>query len=95
MARHKDDRPHPLRHEGTLKAIIIGIGAIGTAVGAEVLLPLTEEATKVVQLLAGSGAIYAAPALAARAGEKYVTPVEDPRDNQGRRLVPADETPTI
>jgi hypothetical protein len=95
MARHRDDRPHPLRHEATLRGVIVGVGAVGAIAGVDQVGFLTEQATQMVQLFATGGAVIAAPVLAARAGEKHVTPVSDPRDNQGRRLVPVDTTPEI
>ena len=95
MSRHRDSRPHPLRHEATLRGVIVGVGAVGALVGVDQVGFLTEQATQVIQLLATGGAVVAAPVLSARAGEKHVTPVDDPRDNQGRRLVPVDTTPNI
>ena len=89
MSKHiEEPRPHPLRSEATWKAIIIGGGAIGTVFGVELIPSLTEQMTQAVQLVTIGGGLYAAPQAAARAGEKYVTPIEDPRDNDGNKLIP-------
>lgn len=95
MARHDDKRPSPLRHEATLKAVVIGAVAVGSLFGVNQIPDLGETATNVIELLATGGAITAATQATARSGEKHVTPVSDPRDNQGRRLVPVDPTPDI
>lgn len=95
MPRHSDERPHPLRHEATLKAIVIGGVAVGSIFGVNQIPVLADSATQAIELLATGGAITAAAKATARAGEKFVTPTADPRDDQGRRLVPIDTTPEI
>lgn len=95
MAKHSDDRPRPLRHEATLKAVVVGAVAVGSMFGINQVATLGETATNVIELLAAGGAITAAAQATARAGEKYVTPTSDPHDDQGRKLVPIDPTPDI
>ena len=95
MSKHKANR-NPLRQEATWAAVVVGVGAVGSVVGVEAVGALAEPAKEVIQLLATGGALIAAPQVAVRRGEKHVTPVSDPRDNQGRQLgVVGDGTPPI
>jgi hypothetical protein len=61
---------------------------VGAAVGVEFLPTLTDPMVQAVQLIATGGGLIAGPHIVARAGEKHVTPIADPRDNDGNPLVP-------
>ena len=82
-----DDRPRPLRQAATWSAVVVGGTAIAGIIGVDQISALSEPAQEVIKLLATSGALIGVPHIAARRGEKDVTPVSDPRDNEGKRLI--------
>ena len=91
MANHTEEkRPNPLTHVAVWRAVIIGGGSLATAAGLDAFNLVTESAAQVVTLLAEGGLLIGGTVAGATvyAGKKQVTPVADPRDNEGNKLVP-------
>ena len=87
MARHgKDDRPHPLLNEATWRGAFGAVAIGGAFIGAEQITALPEAIDPVLKSLAAGGVLFTARN-AAKAGEKYVTPTTDPKDDYGNPLV--------
>lgn len=95
MARHSDERPHPLRSEATWIGIAGGVGLIAANLGLESLATLPGQVEPIIQAFGSGGLLYAANRAVAKRGERHVTPTTDPRDDRGRRLVPIEDTPEI
>ncbi|MGW4114835.1 hypothetical protein ACWEFJ_28505 [Actinosynnema sp. NPDC004786] len=86
---------HPLarvaRAVGTVRAVIaavLAVPAVVALVGADLPAALDGVLGALLALLAAAGPLWTAISVRRR-GEQLVTPVADPRDDQGRSLVPA------
>lgn len=86
MARHSDERPHPLLNEATWRGIAGTLAVGGTYLGVEQFAGLPDVVEPIIKAFAAGGVLLTARS-AAKAGEKHVTPVRDPRDDEGNRLV--------
>lgn len=73
----------PLLTKASWTALVMAVIAVAVAFG----LPLTDEQQKALIALAG----VLAPVAAAVWARGQVTPVADPRDNDGQPLTPADD----
>lgn len=86
MARHSDERPHPLLNEATWRGIAGGIALGGGFLGIQQVQDLPALVEPVIGALAAGG-VFLTTRSAAKAGEKHVTPTSSPRDDDGNPLV--------
>lgn len=95
------DRPRPLREAADDVARFHALwAAAGTAIvsGGLISAATTNLITALLGLVPGALALIATIVGAkqvARTGEQLVTPVSEPRNNAGQRLVPAPEPPVL
>lgn len=85
--RHKEEsRPHPIRHEQTWIGLFTLVGIAGATFGATQIVELADHAPEIVGSFAAGGLLIQNKIVEKRA-EKNVTPLVDPRDNDGNSLV--------
>ena len=86
MSRHRDTRPHPIRHEATWVGAFTAVGVVGASFGVTQIAELADQAPQIIGSLAAGGVLIQNKVIEKRS-ERHVTPLADPVDDDGNRLV--------
>lgn len=95
MAVLKNVRPEPVLDEGKVAGLITGAATALLTIAAVLGFVTQEDVDTLVPLLVGvAGAVvtlinFVVPKIRAMKARKFVTPLADPQNNQGQKLVPA------
>lgn len=91
------DRPEPVldpaKLGGLAGAAVTGVGGVAALIAAGITtdgLPVLGAAVSVAVTAVAALAVYLVAVFAGRTGRASVTPLSDPRTEDGRRLVPED-----
>lgn len=86
MARHSDERPHPIRNEQTWIGLTTIAGIAAGGFGLAQVEAIADQLPAAIGALASGGLLIQNTAVRKRA-EKKVTPTSSPRDDDGNELV--------